>query len=238
MKHLTREDGRLLHRYREGESAIAGTIEDYAFFIHGLFDLYEATFNPEYLREARRLANEMLRLFWDESNGGFFFTAVDAEKLLVRQKEIYDGAIPSGNSIAALDLIRLGRLTMEKNFEAKAELLFKTFSNDISQIPNAYPQILIALDFALGPSKEIVIAGDINVKETGQMIRSIYKRFIPNKVVAFRPAKEKEANAVVSLIPFLKEQMPLEGRTTAYVCENYVCKLPATDIRKMEGLLE
>ena len=142
-----REEGRLLHRYREGESAITGTIEDYAFFIHGLIDLYEATFNPDYLREAKHLANDMLRLFWDDASGGFFFTAGDAEKLLVRPKEIYDGAIPSGNSIAALDLIRLGRLTMEKGFEAKAESLFKTFSNEISQNPNAYPQMLIAKNF-------------------------------------------------------------------------------------------
>ncbi|MBI3009078.1 MAG: thioredoxin domain-containing protein [Candidatus Omnitrophica bacterium] len=238
LKHLVREDGRLLHRYRDGESAIPGTIEDYAFFIHGLFDLYEATFNPDYLKEAKRLANEMLRLFWDESNGGFFFTAVDAERLLIRQKEIYDGAIPSGNSIAALDLLRLGRLTMEKNFEAKAELLFKTFSNEISQAPNAYPQMLIALDFALGPSKEIVLAGDINAKETAQMLRSIYKRFIPNKVVAFRPAKENEAEGVVNLIPFIKDQMPMDGKTTAYICENYVCKLPATDLKKTEELLD
>ena len=98
--------------------------------------------------------------------------------------------------------------------------------------------MLIALDFALGPSKEIVIAGEKEATETARMISSIYKRFIPNKVVAFRPANEKEAEPIVSLIPFLKEQMPLEGKTTAYVCENYVCKLPTTDIKKMEELLE
>src|SRR3989338_339215 len=237
LKNLMREDGRLLHRWREGESAIAGTIEDYAFFIHGLIDLYEATFNTDYLREAKRLANDMLRLFWDESRGGFFFTANDAEKLLVRPKEIYDGAIPSGNSFAALDLIRMGRLTMEKDFESKAESLFKTFSNEISQMPNAYPQMLIAFDFALGPSKEIVIAGDINAKETSETLRSIYKRFIPNKVLAFRPAEEKEAEEVFGLIPFLKEQPPLDRKTTVYVCENYGCELPTTDINKVEELL-
>jgi len=236
LKNLTREDGRLLHRYREGESAIAGTIEDYAFFIHGLIDLYEASFNPDYLKEAKHLADKMLRLFWDELEGGFFFVADDAEKLLTRQKEIYDGAIPSGNSIAALDLIRLRRLTMEKEFEEKVETLFKSFSNEISQMPNAYPQMLIALDFGLGPSKEIVIAGDINTEETHKMLRSIYSRFIPNKVVAFHPSGSKDER-VVGLIPFLKEQLPLEGKTTAYVCENYVCKLPTTSVEKMQELL-
>ncbi len=238
LKNLIREDGRLLHRWREGESAITGTIEDYAFFIHGLIDLYEATFDPDYLREAKRLSYDMLRLFWDESSGGFFFTANDAERLLVRPKEIYDGAIPSGNSIAALALIRMGRLTMEKEFESKAEVLFKAFSNEISQMPNAYPQMLIALDFTLGPSKEIVIVGEKEAKETSQMINGIYKKFIPNKVVAFRASSEKEAEAIVGPIPFLKELVPLEGKTTVYVCTNYVCALPTTSTKRMQELLE
>ncbi|MCQ9208585.1 MAG: thioredoxin domain-containing protein [Omnitrophica bacterium] len=238
LKRLLREDGRLLHRYRAGESAIAATIADYAFFIQGLFDLYQATFKPEYLQEAKRLTQQMLQLFWDESSGGFFFTADDAEKLLLRPKEIYDGSIPSGNSVAALDLIRLGRLTMEKEFTVKAEALFKAFSNQISQMPHAYPQMLIALDFALGPAKEIVIAGERESKDTKQMLHAIYQRFIPNKVVAFRPIAEKKAKEVIELIPFLKEQQLLEGKATAYVCINYVCKFPTTSISKMKELLE
>lgn len=238
LKNLFDKQERLLHRYREGESAIAGMIEDYAFFIYGLHDLYEATFNPDYLREAKQLSYDMLRLFWDETNAGFFFTSGDAEKLLTRSKEIYDGAIPSGNSVAALDLIRLARLTMEKEFEEKAESLFKTFSSEISQMSNAYPQMLIAFDFALGPSKEIVIAGEKETRETTQMISNIYQKFIPNKVVAFRPTLEKEAEEVVKLIPFVKEQLPQERETTAYVCINYVCKFPTTDIERLNKLLE
>ena len=237
LKNLTDKNRRLLHRYRDSQAAITATVEDYAFFIHGLIDLYEATFNPDYLKEAKRLAEEMLRLFWDESEGGFFFTARDAEKLLIRQKEIYDGAIPSGNSIAALDLIRLSRLTMEKEFESKTESLFKSFSNEISQMPNAYPQMLIALDLALGPSKEIVISGEIDSEDTKKMIRSVFKRFIPNKVVAHRPPSGKEEK-IVELIPFLKEQVSLEGKTTAYVCQNYVCRFPTTSIKKLDEFLE
>jgi len=238
LKNLTREDGRLLHRYREGESAIAGTIEDYAFFIHGLIDLYEASFNPDYLKEAKRLANDMLAFFWDESSGGFFFTADDAEKLLVRQKEIYDGAIPSGNSVAALDLIRLGRLTMEKEFETKAELLLKAFSNAISQMPNAYPQMLIALDFALGPSKEIVIAQGKDKEKSLAMLKAIYEKFIPNKVVVLSSTGEKEQEGIIELIPFIKNQAALEDKTTVYVCTNYICKFPTTSVNKMKELLE
>lgn len=238
LNNLVDKDGRLLHRYRDSQAALTATIEDYAFFIYGLHDLYEATFNPKYLKEAGRLASDMLAFFWDETNGGFFFTSRDAEKLIVRQKEIYDGAIPSGNSVAALDLIRLGRLTMVKEFETKAESLFKSFSSEILQAPSAYPQMLVALDFALGLAKEIVIAGDKQAKETNQMLKIIYQRFIPNKVVAFRPSSEIQAQEVVSLIPFLKEQLPLNGKTTAYVCENYVCKFPATDIGRMGEFLK
>ncbi|MCQ9207160.1 MAG: thioredoxin domain-containing protein [Omnitrophica bacterium] len=237
LANLIRENGRLMHRYREGDSAIPGMIDDYAFFIYGLFDLYEGTFDPEYIKEAERLTNEMLRLFWDEESGGFFFTAIDAETLLVRTKEIYDGATPSGNSIAALDLIRLGRLTMNTKFEAKAEALFKAFSDKIAQLPSAYTQTLIALDFALGPSKEIIIAGKRKSKDTKKMIRELYKPFIPNKVVAFRPAMEEEAKEASSVIKFLYNQAPLNGKATAYVCKNYVCNFPTTNPQEMLNLI-
>lgn len=193
-------------------SAIPGMIDDYAFFIHGLIDLYEATFNPEYLEEAKRLAKEMIRLFWDKENGGFFFTASDSEILITRQKEIYDGALPSGNSVAVLDLIRLSRLTMDKEFKEKANSILKTFSSEISQMPTAYTQMLIALDFVLGPSVEIVIEG----KDTANVIKTIYKGFIPNKTVGSRSGKEGLA---------------------VYICENNVCKPPVGSVEELDKLL-
>jgi uncharacterized protein YyaL (SSP411 family) len=238
IKHLVRQDGRLLHRYRDGESAITGMIDDYAFFIHGLIDLYEATFNPEYLREAKRLTDDMLKNFWDEKEGGFFFTSQDAEKLLLRQKEIYDGAIPSGNSIAALDLIRLSRLFAEKKFDTKAELLLKVFSPNISSNPDGYSQTLIALDFALGPSREIVIAGAEQHDKTDKMIGIIYRYFIPNKVVVFRPASGKEAQEIILLSPFLKDNIAIRGKTTAYVCVKYACQLPANSVEQLKNNLK
>jgi uncharacterized protein len=126
---------------------------------------------------------------------------------------------------------------MEREFEGKAEALFGTFSNEIIHAPNVYPQMLIALDFALGPSKEIVIAGEPSSNETIAMINNVYKWFIPNKVVAHRPPSGKEEK-IVKLIPFLKEQLPLDGKTTVYVCENYVCKFPTTSIKKLDALLK
>ena len=237
LKTLVRQDGRLLHRYRGGEAGILGTLEDHAFFIHGLIDLYEATFNPVYLAEAKRLTQEMDRLFWDEKKGGFFLTGQDAEKLLVRQKEIYDGAIPSGNSVAALDLIRIGRLTMERRWEDKAQELMRGFSEQLWQNPAAYPQMMIALDFALGPSQELVIAGQVGSPDVQEMVRQIYRPFLPNKVVAFHP-EGKGGREIEALVPFLKDQVAQGGKATVYVCENYACNLPTTSGEQLQALLE
>ncbi len=234
---LIKEDGRLLHRYRDGEAAILGSIEDYAFFVHGLIDLYQATFKVEYLKEAKRLTEDMIKLFGEKDKGGFFFTASDAERLLFREKEIYDGAIPSGNAFAALDLLRLGRLTLNPEWENKAEALFQAFGNELKQSPAVYSQSLIALDFAFGPSKEIVIVGDKESKETQEMLRALYGRYLPNKVVILKPSDNKEAQELISVIPFVESQPAFEGKATAYVCENYQCNFPVTDINKFEELL-
>ena len=234
LKQLVRKDGRLLHRYRDGDSGILGQIEDYAFFIHGLIDLYQATFEVTYLREAKRLTREMLRLFWDPAQGGLFLTGSDAEVLLVRQKELYDGAIPSGNSVAALDLLRLGRLTATTEFEEKGSELFSVFSGRVEESPSAFSQLLVALDFGLGPSNEIVIAGEASDAEVAQMLRILYATFMPNKVVLLHP---ESADQIEALAPFLKGQVALSGKATAYVCQNYACNLPTTDLEKLKELI-
>ena len=238
LKNLTRKDGRLLHRFRDGEADILGTIDDYAFFIHGLIDLYEASFNIEYLKEAKRLCHEMVRLFWDEKEGGFFFTASDAEGLILRKKEAYDGATPSGNSVAALSLIRLGRLFSDADLEKKSRRIFEVFSGEMMQRESAYTQMLMALDFALGPSKEIVIASDGKDSKIAPMIKILYEKFVPNKVVIFRPASRKEKEDIIRLIPFVKEQAAMDGKPTAYVCENHVCRMPTGDLEKFRELLK
>ncbi len=223
---LREKNGRLLHRYRDGDAAIPAHLDDYAFLIHGLIDLYEATFEARYLTEAKRLTEQMIDFFWDEEGGGFFLTARDAEKLLVRQKEGYDGAIPSGNSVAALDLLRMGRLTSRSDWEEKASRLLKTFSALAEQNPTAVPQLLIAFDFALGPSREIVLSGDPKDPALQAMIRTVYHPFLPNKVVALS-----------SHVPFLQGQGSVGGKATAYVCENYACQLPTADLEMLKKQL-
>ncbi len=219
LKNLVTPEGKLLHRYRDGQSAIAATLDDYAFFTHALLDLYEAAFEVKYLEEATRLSEAMLKNFWDEAQGGFFLTAQDAEDILFRPKEIYDGAMPSGNAIAALNLGRLGHLTFDNKWEEKVKSLFESFSSEVKQRPQSYAQLLIALDFVLGPVQEIVIAGKKDDPQTQIIGSQVFQYFLPRKVVMF------------------KEQNSLQGDVSVNICENHVCKLPLWGIEKIEETL-
>ncbi len=239
LKKLMTKDGRLLHRYRDGESAIPATVNDYAFFVHGLLNLYEATFDVQYLQLAQDLTKKMTALFWDKHSGGFYMTAHDGEELLFKQKEIYDGAIPSANSIAALNLVRLFHITLEKEGEANLQQLFKFFANEVGQHPSAYAQMLIAFDFALGPSTEIVLAGTKEDPTIQNMVELIYDRFIPNKVLILHTSLDKtKIDPVILISPFVKAQVPISGSATAYVCQNHVCKLPVTQLNDLKKLLD
>jgi uncharacterized protein YyaL (SSP411 family) len=237
LKNLRRKDGRLLHRFREGEAIIPGYLDDYAFLTWGLIELYQATFDVRYLQEAQKLTEDMIKSFWDEKEGGFYFTADDSEELIAKMKEVYDGAVPSGNSVAALNLLRLGRLTMNEKFLKRAERHMESFGGKISNMPAGFTQFLIALDFALGPSKEIVIAGNPDDEKTKRMLEAVHSRFIPNKVLILHPDGE-EGKAIESLVPFVKQQKQVNGKVTAYICENYLCNLPTSDVEKMISLLE
>jgi uncharacterized protein YyaL (SSP411 family) len=237
LKNLRRSDGRLLHRYREGEAAIPGYLDDYAFLIWGLLELYQATFETRYLTEAVTLTDDMLKIFWDEKEGGFFFTGDDAEKVLARTKEVYDGAIPSGNSVALLDLLRLGRMTAKEELEEKAAALMRSFGGQITRSPTGFTQFLIGVDFALGPTKEIVIAGQLDGEDTRRMLRAIGQRFLPRQVLILHPGDEKR-EAIEQLASFVKEQYSIDGKATAYVCENYACELPTTNVDEMISRIE
>ena len=238
LKRLVDEKGRLRHRYRQGEAGGVGTIEDYAFFIQGLLDVYEATFSAVYLKQARRLTEEMIHLFWDETDGGFYFTADDAEKLLFRPKIVYDGAVASGNGVAALDLARLYHITLDKGLEEKFKSFFQAFAAAIERNPGSYAQVLIAFDFAQGPSQEIVIAALRSDERVQAMRDAVSARFLPRAVIMLHETGAKEKNQIVAMAPFIKDQIPREGQVTAYVCENHACKLPLTDIKKFEELLD
>jgi len=231
------QDGRLLHRFRDGEALVPAFLDDYAFFVDGLGQLYEASFEPRWLEHAVRLAREMIRLFWDEGRGGFVFSGHGNEALIAKTKELYDGALPSGNSVAALDLVRLGQVTAEASFQQRAEALFAAFSAPASQMPQAFPQFLIALDQWLGPSQEIVIAGEPRAADTAAMVQLVQRGFFPRAVVLLHPPGPAGA-AIERLVPFVKQQGPIDGRATAYVCERHVCRLPVTDPVELARQLE
>jgi uncharacterized protein len=221
--------GTLHHRSAAGEVAIPAFLDDYAFLVWGLIELYQATFETGYLSAASRLSEELLRGFWDEKDGGFYFTSPGLHRdLPVRRKEIYDGALPSGNSVMASNLLRLGRILGHPEFEARAGSLIAAFSRKITPYPAAGTQFLCGLDFALGPSLEVVIVGRRGAPDTLAMLDVLRRKFLPHAVVLFRPAEEKQP-AIVKLAPFTAEMRLLDGRATAYVCSGYCCTQPTTE---------
>jgi hypothetical protein len=230
------KDGRLLHRFRAGEAAIEGKLDDYAFLTWGLLNVYESSFDIRYLQDAIDLQRIALKHFGDANGGGFFLTADDAEQLLARPKESYDGAIPSGNSAELLNLIRIGRITSDPAYEAAADKLVRAFSGDATRAPSAHTALLSGLDFALGPSFEIVLAGTRDAPDLIALRAALGRQFLPNKVVLFRPAGEEEP-AVTKIAAFTKPQVAIRNKATAYVCTNYMCKLPTTEPVAMVKLL-
>jgi uncharacterized protein YyaL (SSP411 family) len=236
LNKLLDSKGRLLHRYRDGEVAIPGFLDDYAFFIWGLLELYETTFEVEYLVSALKLSEELAKHFWDEEDGGFFFSGDDAEEILVRKKEIHDGAIPSGNSVAFLNLIRLARMTANTDLEDRASEMLSSFSGIVSKSPVAYTYLMTGVDFVLGVSYEVVIVGNYLSEDTKSLIRTLRNKFIPNKVVLLRECNEMLPK-ISHLAAFTRDLHTLEGKATAYICKNYKCNLPTTDKQKMLDLL-
>jgi uncharacterized protein YyaL (SSP411 family) len=235
-KKLRRKDGRLLARYRDGESAYPAYLDDYAFLTWGLLELYEAAFEITHLERALELAGQMIDLFWDKENGGFFFNGEDAEQLISRPKEIYDGALPSGNSVALHNLLRLARLTGEADLSEAAEKQITAFAGRVGEYPWGYTQFLTGIDFMLGPSREIVIAGKAGDADTEAMIRAVRRAFRPATTVVFHRSGD-DGERIEKTVPFVKEQLPINGKATAYVCENYACREPVTDLGELLGLL-
>lgn len=234
LNNLLNEDGRLLHRFKDGESSILANADDYAFFVTGLLDIYEAGFNSSYLNTAIDLNSDFIKYFWDNENGGFYFTPSDGEKLLIRQKEIYDGAVPSGNSVAILNLLRIGRITGNSVYEKKASAITKNFSAMIESSPQAFTQTLAALDFAFGPSKEIIISGERDSSTTKEMLKAIREKYNPNKVIIFN-SKEKDQMEIIS--PLLREYSLQDNQTAVYICENYKCNMPVTTAEQLRATL-
>ncbi len=222
--------------YGNGKAIDKAVLNDYAFLITGLLDLYEATFDAKWLSKAKELSDQMIDLFGDENKGGFFLTGKDAERLILRSKPDYDGALPSGNSVAALSLLRLGQMTMETKYTKAGEGILREFSGRLKQTPSNLSHMLTALDFWLGPRREIVIAGKPESEDTKQMLRLIYDKFLPNTVIILHK-QGRAGKAIEKVVPFIKAQNMIDDQATAYVCENFVCNQPVNNLKDFEQIL-
>ncbi len=231
---LRRKDGLLVHRYRDGESKLTATLDDYAFNIWGLLELHESTFDIKYLSQAIELNKTAMEHYWDWVNGGFFFTPDFGESLLVRTKEIYDSAIPSGSSVMMNNLIKLGRLTSNQEYEKIAELLSKSYSENIKKSPQAFTFFLCGFDFAKHTSYEIILAAE-NETDLQPFIKVLNENYLPNKVVMV--VTEKNLNKLKILAPFIANYNFDFGEPQAYVCKNFACELPVDSPEKMLKML-
>jgi uncharacterized protein len=232
--HLVRkEDGRLLARYREGEAAFPAYVDDYAFLVWGLIELYQASFDPKYLQQALHFHDEMIKLFEDDEQGGLFFYGSDSEQLITRPKEIYDGAIPSGNSTAAYNALRLSHLTGRTDLEEQAEHILHTFIDDVSHYPPGYAQYLTAAQFALGKSREIVLIGNNEDSQLKEMCQAVQTQFLPHTVFL---VKSDDRDQITELAPYLKDYKAVDGQATAYICQNFSCQAPTKNVSKLQNL--
>ncbi len=223
---LSDEEGRLLRTYKDGDARLNAYLEDHAFLLEALLTLYEATFEPRWFERARALADETIARFGDPERGGFFSTSADHEELIARRKEIGDHPIPSGNSAAALGLLRLAALTGEREYERQAESVFALFSQTATQHPESFAHLLRALDFHLAPTREVALIGG-DVAELAAAVRSSLR---PHLVLAAGPEGGTEP-------PLLRDRPLLKGKATAYVCERFACQAPVTGAAELDGLL-
>lgn len=226
-KRLVRPDGRLLHCYYAGESSIHGFLEDYAFFIWGLIEMYEATLEEEYLAGAITFGKEILRLFADEFSYGLYDTASDAENVLVRKKSVFDGIVPSANSVAAMNFLRLGKITAKKTFIKEGEGILRALMGDLLAQPIAHIHSLVALDYLRGPDLDITLVGKRMDPELEEMLRAISVRFIPGLALRFRDPEKEGTN-----------YKSIGGRATAYICSQEICRPPVVGKAALVKILD
>ncbi|RLA59612.1 MAG: thioredoxin domain-containing protein, partial [Epsilonproteobacteria bacterium] len=232
---MRQENGKLWHRYRDGHKAIQGHLEDYAFMVFGLLELYGSTLDFHYLEAALKYSDILATSFVDRDGGGYFMTADDAEALIVRPKELYDGAIPSGNSVQMLNLLKLARLTGRSELEQQAVETGKAFGGSMDRSPSNFSQALIALQFAHDETIEVVVVGDREDDGTQKMLEHINRVYKPGKVVLFKdPA---EADQLAAIAPFTREQEMVDGKATVYICRNFACEQPINSLDELKERL-
>jgi len=235
--NLYEEKSKLLYRnYRGGRSDIEGFADDYAFVIQGLLDLYEASFNVEWLKLANELQETNDRLFFDEKNGGYFSNSGKDESVFLRMKDDNDGAEPAASSLAALNLLRLSQLRDDKQMTERARKTIDAFATTLSHFPSAMPQMLVALDYSLSKPRQIVIAGKKDALETKALLKEVHRHFLPKTILVLADGAEGhkylgEKNEAI------RAMSPVDGKPAAYVCENFTCKAPVTDPKELAKLL-
>ncbi len=229
LERLSTADGSLLRVYKDGAARQPAFLDDYAFFIAALLDLYEATWEPRWLAEALRLQSVLDRRFADEAAGGYFFTASDHEELLARDKPTYDGAEPSGNSVALLSLLRLAELTGYESYRARAERGFAAFATDMEERGMALPRMLCALDFYLDEPTQVIVVSPAAGDGGEELVRPLRRSFLPSRVLT--AVEEGTASLVehVRLVPMLAGRQAQGGESTAYLCRAQTCRMPLTD---------
>jgi uncharacterized protein YyaL (SSP411 family) len=232
LEHLQR-DGLLLRTYKDGKAKLNAYLEDYAFFIEALLTLEETTGEIRWLTEALKLTDRMIEEFWDTQNGGFFFTGKSHEDLIVRSKDYFDNATPSGNSVAAAALLRLAVLTDSDDYRSRAVAVLHEIADSARRYPSGFGYALGAVDFYLSTPKEIAVIGK-DIPSIREFLTEIWAQYLPNKVVAAATPEDQSDSTRLVLL----QQKPLVGPATAYVCENYTCKEPATDVQKLRQQLK
>jgi uncharacterized protein len=233
---MHRDDG-LLRVYRQGHAKQPGFLADYAFTANGLVDLYETSFDIHWLKLANRLVEEMVAKFLDVNAGGFFMTLADQPDLPVRPKDSYDGAVPSGNSVAAMALLRLSVLLGRNDFLDLALGTMLSLAGNVNKIPIAFMNLLNAFDFRYYPPSEIAIVGNRNDPATAALIEAAYTTYVPNKVIAFLDPNEPNSAKSRELIPLLQDRSFIDNTATAYVCKDFVCKLPVVKAEELSKQL-
>jgi len=228
-------DGRLLHSYRDGRSHLLGYVDDYANLAWCLLELYESTFEIDWLHHARRLTDQLIELFWDEDEGGFFFTGSDHEQLIARMKPGHDGATPSGNAVAAGVLLRLQTITGEEAYGRRAAELLHAFHGAMTAAPSGFPQMMTALDYYLREPSEIALIGPRNSPEVRTALEQLWRQFRPHDlIVAHDPADDATRQAAEEIL-LLAGKVAIGGTPTFYRCRNYACEAPTHDLEKILG---
>ena len=236
--HLYQQaSGKLKRRYRAESADIDGYLDDYTFLNQGLLDLYEASFDVRLLSWAIGLQQAQDRLFWDEKQGGYFTTSGQDRSILLRTREAYDSVEPSPNSVAAMNLLRLWQITDQQSYKDKADKTLAAFAPRLEQMPEAMPYMMSALDFSLAKHKQIVIAGVPGADDTRVLLRLVWQRYIPNRVLLLADGAAGQKQ-LARWLPLLANVTRKQGRATAYICENYVCNLPTADPQTAARLLD